>query len=61
MVKKLRSNVKKKTEQQKTAKERIRELFKQAKQAFKEDPKLSNRYMKLAKKMQAKELEKEAA
>ena len=36
------------------AKERIKILFEQAKSAFKEDPKLSNRYVNLARKLAMK-------
>ncbi len=41
-------------EQQKIAKERIQVLFKQAKDMFKEDPKLSDRYVYLARKIAMK-------
>ena len=40
--------------QVKIAKERIAELFKQADEVFKEDPKLSNRYVVLARKISMK-------
>jgi len=40
--------------QQKLVKERIDILFKQAKEAFKKDPKLSNRYVKLARELAMK-------
>ncbi len=36
------------------ARERIETLFKEAKQAFKKDPKLSNRYVKLARELAMK-------
>ncbi|MFC1697624.1 ribonuclease P protein component 4 [Nanoarchaeota archaeon] len=48
MIRKIKSNMKKKGDQQKIALERIIELFKQAKLMYKEDPKLSDRYVKLA-------------
>ena len=41
-------------EQQKIAKGRIEVLFKQAKETFKEDPKLSDRYVYLARKIAMK-------
>ncbi len=45
---------KKPTEHRKIARERIETLFKQAKGMFKEDPKLSNRYVHLARKIAMK-------
>jgi len=45
---------KKKDEQIKIAKQRIKELFKQAVDIFSEDPKLSNRYVQLARKIAMK-------
>ena len=45
---------KKAEEQVRIAKERIEVLFKEAKGAFKEDPKLANRYVKLARKIAMK-------
>lgn len=41
-------------EQQKIARERIQVLFEQAKEMFKEDPKLSDRYVYLARKIAMK-------
>ena len=41
-------------EQQKISRERIQVLFKQAKEMFKEDPKLSDRYVYLARKIAMK-------
>ena len=41
-------------EQVKIAKERIRVLFDQAKEVYKEDPKLSDRYVELARKIAMK-------
>ncbi len=43
-----------KIQQQKIALERIKILFKEADQVFKEDPKLANRYVKLARKLAMK-------
>ena len=45
---------KKPIEQRKIALERIRTLFKEAKTAFNQDPKLSNRYVELARKIAMK-------
>ena len=43
-----------KKEQKKIASDRIKELFKQASLAFREDPKLSNRYVTLARNLSMK-------
>jgi len=50
----VRKHNKKPKKQLEIANERIKELFKQAKKAFKQDPKLSNRYVRLARKMAMK-------
>lgn len=51
MKKKKREYKAKPKEQVKIAKERINELFKQANEVFDEDPKLSDRYVELARKI----------
>jgi|TARA_Y100000310_G_scaffold335874_1_gene418983 ribonuclease P protein subunit RPR2 len=49
-----RKHLKKPFKQQNIAKERINILFKEAKSMFKEDPKLSNRYVQLARRIAMK-------